>query len=195
MDKSMFAAALTIAALSAPLCAAPAPRRAAPLQPAYQVGESLQLYFWEHRVTGRDPGEGASLVCTYSTRPVVMVYTRQINEPVARLIKKLDRATAGHQQQRLGSYVVLLCESVDRQKELKALAEKEKIQHTLLALVVAPKWQRFQARCGPEAETTVVLATAKREVRASYAYRKGELTDREVQRVLGDLPKVLPKKN
>jgi hypothetical protein len=178
---------------------------AAPLQPRYKVGDSLQLFVHEHHVTGPNPGIGCYLVCTYSTRPVVMVYTRDINDAVIRLIKKLDTATRNHQQERLGSYVVLFCHSYDRAAELKALAEKEKIQHTLLAMVVfnesrfmedvdRPRQEQFEARFGAEAETTVILATSKRVVKACSAYRKGELTDQGIDRILAELPKILPAK-
>jgi WD40 repeat protein/endonuclease YncB( thermonuclease family) len=173
------------------------------LQPGYKVNDHLQLFTNEYRVTGPNvekPGVGCNLPCTYSTRPVVMVYTRKINPPVIRLIKELNESTGKHQQERLGSYLVLVCDSQDREKELKAWAEKEKIQHTLLAMVVvnekllAPRGF-LQTRFGPEAETSIILATATRRVKASYAYRKGELNDKSIDQVLADLPKIFPMKD
>ena len=166
----------------------------APLQPGYQVGDRLQLFFREYLVTGPgvdQPRESNYLVCSYSTRPVVMVYTREITALVVRLIKQLDATTQNHQKERLGSYVVLLCEPLNREAELQALAKKEKIRHTTLALAVPH--ERFQAKFGAEAETTVILATSKRQVKASYAYRKGELKDRDIEQIIADVPKILPK--
>src|SRR5262249_53662741 len=81
MSKSLVAAALAVGALCGPLSAA------APLRPGYKVGEPLQLLFHEYRVTGPNPGTGCALVCTYSTRPVVMVYTREIDAPLRTLIR------------------------------------------------------------------------------------------------------------
>jgi hypothetical protein len=207
MNKPMVTAVLAIEMLFVPsLAHEPLPQSDKvevvddPLRPGYKVGDRLQLLFREYLVAGPQvtrPGEGHYLVCTYSTRPVVMVYAHQINAPLIRLIKKLDSATAIHKKERLGSYLVLVCESRDREKELKALAEKEKIQHTLLALVVmdAARLKRFHARFGAQAETTVILATSQRQVKASYAFRKGELADKDMERILADLPKLLPKKN
>ena len=171
-----------------------------PVTPGYKAGEPLQLLFREYRVTGPGvdrPGEGCYLVCTYSTRPVVMVYTREITAPVLRLIRKLDEATATHRKERLGSYAVLVCAKHGRDKELKALAEKEKIRHTLLSLVVLDdtELKRFHHKFGAEAETTVVLATGQRRVKACYAFRKGELKDRDVARILADLPRIFPAKD
>jgi WD40 repeat protein len=189
--KRPLLATLTLALLFVP-CPADGP-----LQPGYKVDEPLQILFREYRVTGphvATPGEGFSLVCTYSTRPVVMVYTREINAPVVRLIKKLDSATSTHQEQRLGSYVVLLCENRDRAKKLKALAEKEKIQHTLLSLVVMDdgRWKQYDAKFGAKAQTTVILATGQRRVKAWFAYAKGDLKDKDIAQILASLPKVLP---
>jgi endonuclease YncB( thermonuclease family)/mannose-6-phosphate isomerase-like protein (cupin superfamily) len=177
-----------------------------PLLPGYQVNDPVQLFFTEYRVTGpqvKTPGEGYRLVFTYSTRPVVMVYTWDLNAPVIQLIKKLDEVTKKQKDRRLGSYVVLFCENRAQEKQLNALAEKENIQHTLLALVVVNKWtvrdqktgpglQQFLARFGRAAETRVMLATPQRQVKASYAYRKGELNNRQIERIFADLPKILP---
>ena len=190
MNKSLIVVALAIALAVVPSFADE------PLRPGCVVGDRLELWFREYLVTGPGvdkPREGNYLPCTYSTRPVVMVYTRTINAPVTRLLKKLDDATATHQKERLGSYTVLLCDPLDREKELTALAENEKVQHSHLAMAVPH--QRFQARFGAEAETTVILATSQRQVKASYAYRKGELKDKDIEQILADLPKIHPKKD
>ena len=123
-----------------------------------------------------------------------MVYTRAIDAPLQRLIRKLDEATAACKDERLGSYVVLLCDRPGREGELKALQRCEKIRHTLLALVVSNNWGRFRAKFGAEAETTIILATPERRVKVCYAYRKGELKDKDVEQILADIAKILPKK-
>jgi hypothetical protein len=194
MSQSTILAAFAAGALSVPGFTAE------PLQPGYRVNDRLQLVFREYLVTGpqvEQPRLGSYLVCTYSTRPVVMVYTRNLSEPVVRLVKKLDAATKNHKQDRLGSYVVLICDSYDRAKDLAALADKEHIRHTVLSLVVVNKahphkvyQEKFAA-----AETSVFLATRDRQVKASYAYRKDELKDEDIEGILADLPKILPKKD
>src|SRR5262245_49951982 len=138
MSRSVVAAVLGVAILSLSASAVE------PLRPVYQVGDQLRLLFCEYCVTG--PGVAKpnrrTLVCTYSTRPVAMVYTSTLTPSVVRLIKKLDEATANHAQDRMGSYVVLFCDSVERAEELQALAQKEKIQNTVLSLVVINEDER-----------------------------------------------------
>jgi len=180
-----------------------------PLQSKYKVGEQVPL-LWEYRVTGARAGQEGALVCTFMYQPFVAVFCRDMDAAVIRLIKKIDEATAKSStrllppyEQRLGSYVVLICDSKAREKELKALAEKEKIQHTILALGAKNEglpsneayWRNFDAGLG-EAEITVLLAGPPRaRIKVSYAYRKGELTDKAIEQILADLPKILPKKD
>jgi endonuclease YncB( thermonuclease family) len=91
-----------------------------PLPRGYQVNDHLCPFFVETTTAGHDPGKATSLVCAYEGKSVVMVYTWEINPAVIQLIKKVDEATAKQKDKRLAGYVVLLCESQDREKELKA---------------------------------------------------------------------------
>lgn len=173
-----------------------------PLKPGYKINDNIRPFFREYRVTGPVQGEGFLLVCSYSTRPTAMIYTGEITPSLVRLIKKIDAATEKHKAEKMGSYVVLICDSLDRQKELKALAEKEKIDHTLLALVVLKEAnpievekegiQAFRKRFGM-AETTVILV-GKNRVKACYAFRKGEFTDKHAEQIMSDLPKIFEPK-
>jgi hypothetical protein len=42
-----------------------------------------------------------------------------------------------------------------------------------------------------DAEITVVLYT-KQMVKANYAFKKGELKDKDIEQIVGDIPKILP---
>jgi hypothetical protein len=198
---------LSVVALALSMFAVPSFARG-PLEPRYKVGDQLVHQVCEYVITGPDAGRDVSLVCRYARRPVVMVFAREIDARVTRLLKKLDQATGDHQndtlQTRLGSYLVLVCDAKDREAELKALAEKEQIRHTQLALLVinddrlggnaGSGLHRVRAKLGTDAQLTVVLASELR-VRASYAYRTGEFKDKDIDQILADLPKILPKKD
>jgi hypothetical protein len=173
---------------------------AEPLQSSYKVGQEVPI-LWEYRVTGPRAGQEGSFKCSYAQQPAVVLYCRDINTPVIQLIKKIDEATAQHSTQpperyreRLRSYVVLFCDSKDRESELKDLAEKEKIRHTILALIVVKNGSDPPVKLG-DAETTVFLTGPRHLIKASYAYRKGELKDKDIEQILADLPKILPKKD
>jgi cyanophycinase len=184
-----------------------------PLPHKYKIGEKLSPHLYEYRVTGNSAGKTGSLTFTYFPQPVVVIYSREMNDSVVRLLKKVDEKTGQYRTkplppnpQRLGSYLVHVCDSQDREKDWKALAEKEKITHTVLAMMVINKDTLaeeakkggstrldLQAKLG-EAETTVLLTAPRGIVKAGYAYRKGELTDKEIDRILADVTKILPTK-
>jgi hypothetical protein len=183
-----------------------------PLKSKYKIGERLAPHLYEYRVTGPSAGKQASLTFTYFYQPVVVIYCRDLNESVIRLLKKIDQETGKYRTQplppypkRLASYLVLVCDSQDREKDVKALAEREKIEHTTLAMMVAGETaladeakrgssmrRELLSKLG-EAETTVVLTEPRAIVKAAYPYRKGELNDKEIERILSDLAKILPK--
>jgi hypothetical protein len=105
------------------------------------------------------------------------------------LVKKIDDATAKHQDAKMGSFVVFVGGGKDFDKNLKALAAREHIDHTILAT--------FEDSAGPakyklakDADVTVLLYSHKK-VKANYAFGKGEMKDADVEHIIGDLSRVL----
>ena len=105
------------------------------------------------------------------------------------LVKKIDAATVDHSKQRMGSFVVFCNDDKDTlEKELKALAKKEKINNTVLAI---------DNKAGPpgyniakDADVTVVLYT-RLTVKANYAFKKGELKDADIKSIMKDVEKMV----
>ena len=91
----------------------------------------------------------------------------------------------------MGSFVVFLSDDEKLEKNLKELAKKENFAHTVLAIdnPAGPKGYDI----AKEADVTVVLYT-KRNVKANYAFRKGELKDKDVEMIVKDISKILPEK-
>jgi cyanophycinase len=173
-----------------------------PLVPIYPAGERMPL-LWEHRATGARAGQEGALVCTYAYQPMVAIWCQDLSPAVVRLVKKIDAATRERSKpanfnDRLGSYLVLICDSRARVKVLQALAEKEEIGHTVLSVgvvnpgVPADSWKALREKLG-EAQTTILLAAPPgARIKASYAYRRGELTDEEIDRIVADVARLLP---
>jgi hypothetical protein len=91
----------------------------------------------------------------------------------------------------MGSFVVFLSDDEDLKGKLKELAEKEKIQKCILSIdnPAGPKGYDI----AKEADVTVVLYT-KRNVKANHAFRKGELNDAAIEKIIADVAKILPEK-
>jgi hypothetical protein len=119
-----------------------------------------------------------------------MIFAREISDPLTSLVKKIDAATPKNTGCRMGSFVVFLSDEEGLDKKLKDLAEKEKIEKLVLSISENP--------AGPtgydvakEADVTVVLYT-KRNVKVNYAFKKGELKDKDIEKIVSEIPKILP---
>ena len=157
-----------------------------------QVGDEVPGPFHPLNLTGKSAGEKHCLYCENGNNPVAMIFARELSEPVANLIKKIDAATDEHSDAKMGSFVVFLNDSEDLQKKAKEVADKEKVEKCVLSVDnrAGPKGYKVSK----DAEVTVVLYTAH-TVKANHAFGKGELDDKGIEKVLADVSKILPKSN
>jgi hypothetical protein len=121
-----------------------------------------------------------------------MIFAREISDPLTSLVKKIDAATAKHNDCSMGSFVVVLTSDEDEvQKKLKDLAKKEKIKDTVLTTdnPAGPRGYNIDK----DADVTVVLYT-KRNVKVNYAFKKGEMKAADVDKIVADVAKILPDK-
>jgi hypothetical protein len=120
--------------------------------------------------------------------PVAMIFAREIDDSLTSLVKKIDAATAENKKDKMGSFVVFTTDDEDLEKKLKELAEKEKIKDCVLSIdnPAGPKGIKLDK----EAAVTVILYKDKK-VEVNHAYKKGELTAKEIDKILKDLPKIL----
>ena len=125
-----------------------------------------------------------------------MIFAREVSDPLTSLVKTIDRQLADSSARhrggnKLGVFVIFVSDDPALEKQLKEISKKEKIDRTVLTI---------DNPAGPtgydipkDADVTVVLYT-KRTVKSNYAFRKGELNDEAVERIVADIPKILPKK-
>jgi hypothetical protein len=121
-----------------------------------------------------------------------MIFAREVSDPLTSLVKKIDAATASNSGCKMGSFIVFLNDDEDLQKKLKDLAEKEKLQHIVLT-IETKKDGPPAYNIAKEADVTVVLYT-EGKVKSNYAFKKGELKDKDIDQIIGDVSKILPEK-
>ena len=121
-----------------------------------------------------------------------MIFAREVSAPLTSLVKQIDDATAKNKKAKMGSFVVFLGDDEDLNKKVKELSEKEGIKNTILATMSTPAGPT-DYKVAKDAEVTVVLYQ-DRQVKANYSFPKGKLSDKDVEKILGDLPKILPEK-
>ncbi|MBC7854509.1 MAG: hypothetical protein IAF94_13830, partial [Pirellulaceae bacterium] len=79
---------------------------AEPLKSSLQPGEKITTIFEPLNVTGEHAGEPYCLVCENGRAPVAMLFARDLDEPLMKLLVKIDAATAERQKESMGSFVV-----------------------------------------------------------------------------------------
>jgi hypothetical protein len=120
-----------------------------------------------------------------------MIFAREVSDPLTSLVKKIDAATASNSKCNMGSFVVFLSDAEGLKDNLKKLAKDEGIKKTVLSIdnPAGPKGYDI----AKDADITVVLYT-KRTVKSNYAFKKGELNDEAISKIVSDIPKILPEK-
>src|SRR5262249_39333980 len=110
-----------------------------------------------------------------------MIFAREIGDPLTGLVKKLDEATGKNAACKMGSFVVFCSDDEALEKKLKELAAKEKLKHIIFTLENAsgPPDYKF----AKDSDITVVLYV-KHDVKANYTFKKGEMTAKDVDKII-----------
>jgi hypothetical protein len=163
------------------------PAIAAELKSGPQVDEKLAGPFHPLNVTGSAAGEKQCLYCVNGNNPVAMIFARENSEGLAKLVKKVDEATAANKGKDMGSFVVFLNDKEGLDKELKTMAEKAAIKNVVLSIdnPAGPKGYNV----AKDADVTVVLYV-NRTVKANYAFKKDEIKDGDIEKIIGDVSKI-----
>lgn len=164
---------------------------AEPLKSGLQAGEKIASIFEPLNVTGPFAGNPHCLVCENGANPVAMIFAREPSAAVAKLLAKLDTATGKHKEREMGSFAVFLSEKEGLAEQLKEVAKKHAIKDLVLS-IDAPAGP-FGFNVAAEADVTVVLYN-RYQVAANHAFRKGELTDTAIDKILADVPKIVVEK-
>jgi hypothetical protein len=151
-------------------------------------GEPISTIFEPFNVTGPFAGELYCQVCENGANPVAMIFARELSEPLVRLVKKIDAATAANREHEIGSFVVFLNDGEELPPQLRDVAQKQALEKIVLTTFDPAGPDGFKVN--PQADVTVVLYR-DHLVKANHAFGKGELNDRAIEKILADLPKIL----
>jgi len=121
-----------------------------------------------------------------------MIFAREVSDHLTGLVKKIDEATAKNSASHMGSFVVFCSDQEGLEAKLKDLAKKEKL--TEIVLTIDNPAGPTDYKIAKDADVTVVLYE-HHKVQANYAFKKGQLGEKDIDRIVGDLSKILPKKD
>jgi hypothetical protein len=118
---------------------------------------------------------------------VVCVFARKTSEPLASLVKQVDKKIGENGQ--LKSFVVVI--GADRAKtpdELRKLAKDSGIKSVPLTMFGEPSGPG-DYELSRDADITVLM-WSQHKVKVNHAY-KGELTEKDIGAIVADIPKIL----
>jgi hypothetical protein len=118
-----------------------------------------------------------------------MIFAREISDPLTSLVKRIDEATAKNHDARMGSFVVFCNDSESLEPKLKDLAKKEKLEHVVLTIDNPAGPGAY--KIAKDADVTVVLYE-NHKVQANFAFHKGEMNAKDIDKIIASLPKILP---
>jgi hypothetical protein len=155
-----------------------------------QVGKEVPGPFHPLNVTGESAGKKACLYCSNGGNPVAVVFAREATPAVAKLLKQLDDATVKNGKAEMGSYAVFCSDKDGLDKALTKLATEQNLKKLVLSIdnPAGPKSYEISK----DADVTVLLYT-EFEVKANHAFRKGELSDAAITKVVADVAKITAK--
>ena len=120
-----------------------------------------------------------------------MIFARDVTGPLTSLVKKIDAATAKNSDCNMGSFIVFLSDDESMEKKLKELSDKEDLKHTVVTMMNPPGPPSY--KIAKDADVTVLLYV-KKNVKANYAFKKGEMKGQDIEQIVTDLSKILPEK-
>jgi hypothetical protein len=142
---------------------------------------------------GPQRGQQHCFICESANRPLVIIFARQLSEPLGKLASALDKALLEYKTAELRGWVTFL---TDDQVSLdpKVVKWSKKYATGTVPLGV------FEDELGPpayllarDADVTVLLAVRQKVV-GNFAFRAGELGDAAVFEIMKALPKIVDKK-
>ena|SRR3989304_1526878 len=123
-----------------------------------------------------------------------MLFARKVTGPLSSLLKQFDQSVSQNKGADLRSFAVFLTDDSEAMEaELKQLAEKAKIGDNLPLTIVEDLAGPSAYKIDKDAEVTILLYT-KGKVVSNFAFKAGELQEKDVKTITGKINKILPTK-
>ena len=163
---------------------------AAELKSGLQPGDAPPA-FNVRDVTGPSAGKTLCYRCQYGARPVVSIFTRDIdNAATQQLIKDVDATVGKNSDAKMAAFVVLLTDDPDAaEAKLAAVAKKHGIKNVPLTIydgVAGPS----KYKVAKDADVTVMMWNES-DVKVNHAFAKGDFSKKAVKTVSADTKKIL----
>jgi hypothetical protein len=142
---------------------------------------------------GAERGQSHCFICATADRPAVIVFARNLSDPLGKLVRGLDKALADHKDAELRAWVTFLSDDQTAlDPKVVEWSKKHSVRRVPLSVfedVVGPPSYLL----GRDADVTVLLSVKQKVVR-NFAFRAGELNDERIAEILETVPQITKKK-
>jgi hypothetical protein len=143
--------------------------------------------------TGPQRGQSYCYICETADRPAVVIFARNLSDPLAKLVQQLDRALTDHKKADLRAWVTFLnSDQLTLDPKIVAWSQKHAIRDVPIGV--------YEDADGPpsyrlarDADVTV-LFFVKRKIISNFAFRPDELNDEQIAAVMKALPRIVSQK-
>ena len=153
-----------------------------------QNGDTVPGPFHPLNINGANAGKKHCLFCENGSNPVAVVFAREVDENLTKLIKKLDEETGKNKSAKMGSYVVFCSDAKGLEGKLEELAKKEGLKNIVLSIDNPAGPEDY--KISRDAQVTVLLYS-NFKVAANHAFKKGALKAADVETVVKDVSKIV----
>lgn len=141
-------------------------------------------------ITGPSAGKTLCYRCQYGARPVVTVFTREVNPTVTELVSKIDAVVGKNKKDKMAAFVCVITEDADKvEKQLVDIAKEKSIKNTPLTII--------EGATGPDnynlskdAAVTVMMWNESKVV-VNHAFEKADLDAKTIDSIIADTKKIL----
>ena len=159
------------------------------LKSGLPVGDKVPA-FNVRDITGPSADKTLCYRCQYGSRPVVTIFTHEINDSVTELISKVDGLVGKNKDAKMAAFVVVITEDTDKvEKQLKAIAKDKNIKNVPLTII--------EGKTGPEnynlskdAAVTVMMWNES-TVKVNEAFGKPTLDAKSIEKLVAETKKIL----
>lgn len=146
-------------------------------QPGERVGPFTVTKVAGNAADGVSDGKKLCYRCKMGNRPVVMIFARTADESLAKLIDELEEELKEHESDKLTGFVNMIGADAESLKVAAAKFVKDNdIERVAFVVPEDAENGPNNLKIAPEADLTVVCYKGG-EVKASHAFKKGELSD------------------
>jgi len=139
---------------------------------------------------GPERGQQHCFICESGNRPLVIIFARQLSDPLGKLVGKLDKALVDYKAADLRAWVTFLSDDqVSLDPKVVEWGKKFATGNVPLGI--------FEDLVGPptyllarDADVTVLLSN-KQKVVANFAFRAGELNDAATSEIMKTVSKIV----